>query len=294
MNLTAPIRITPPTHATMDAMAGADHIKQFSAYQQFRGFSPKTIKRRDWTLTHLADHIAPRPLLEVDADEILMFLAARPAASTRYSLLSDIRQFFRWAIMHDHATIDPTAKIDPPRTPHREPNPLTTAQIHRAIGAARPRTRLMIMLGAYAGLRVSEIAALHIDAVAHPGRIAVRQGKGSKDRGVPLAAELAAELERWRTRGRIGSDGRVFPDATADSVSACIRTVFRRVGIDNRPHDLRAAFATTTAERCNGNLVLVAHLLGHASVTTTQRYVGWNPEGAGIVDDLYGDDPDAA
>ncbi len=284
-----------PAHggATMDAVTGG-HIEQFSAYQQFRGFSPKTIKRRTWTLTQLAAEIDPRPLLEVGRDEILTFLAARPAASTRYSLLSDIRQFFRWAIINDLAVIDPTAKIDPPRKPHREPTPLTATQIHQAIAGTRARTRLMIMLGAYAGLRVSEIAALNIDSIAHNGRIVVRQGKGGKDRVIPLAPELAAELERWTARGHIGPDGRVFGRATPDGVSNSIRAVFQRLGIDNRPHDLRAAFATSAAERCNGNLVLVAKLLGHVSVVTTQRYVGWNPDGAGIVDDLYGEPDDAA
>jgi integrase/recombinase XerD len=281
----------------IDAVAGA-HVLQliasFSAYQQFRGFSPKTIKRRTWTLTQLAEQVDPRPLLEVDRTDILTFLAARPAASTRYSLLSDIRQFFRWAIIEDHTLIDPTAKIDPPRKPHHEPNPLTSPQIHTAIAGARARTRLMIMLGAYAGLRVSEIAALRVDDFAHPGRLDVRQGKGSKDRPVPLAPELADELARWVARGRIGVDGRLFPGATPDGVSNSIRAVFQRLGIDHRPHDLRAAFATSTAERCNGNLVLVAKLLGHASVVTTQRYVGWNPEGGDIVDDLYGGADDAA
>jgi integrase/recombinase XerD len=285
---------TPAAGATIDNVTGVEHIEQFSAYQQFRGFSPKTIKRRRWTLTHLAETIAPRPLLAVDRDDVLIFLASRPAASTRYSLLSDIRQFFRWAIMNDLATVDPTAKIDPPRKPHREPTPLTSEQIHRVIAGTRSRTRLMIMLAAYAGLRVSEIAALHVDDIAHPGRIVVRQGKGGKDRIIPLAPELAEELERWQRRGRVSPDGRLFGKATPDGVSTSIRSVFRRLGIDHRPHDLRAAFATTTAERCNGNLVLVAKLLGHASVTTTQRYVGWNPDGAGIVDALYYITPDDA
>jgi len=294
MILITPCDTPPDESAMIDPVAGA-HIEQFSAYQQYRGFSVKTIKRRAWTLTTLAADIHPRALLDVTRDDILTFLAARPAASTRYSLLSDIRQFFRWAIINDLTLIDPTAKIDPPRKPHRQPDPLTTSQIHAAIAGTRPRTRLMIMLGAYAGLRVSEIAALHVDDIAHPGKLTVRQGKGGKDRTVPVAPELAAELTRWLARGRVGEDGRVFGgDATPDSVSSSIRSVFIRLGIAHRPHDLRAAFATSAAEACNGNLVLVAKLLGHVSVVTTQRYVGWDPDGAGIVGALYAQPDDAA
>ena len=114
--------------ATIADVAGA-HIDDFSTYQQFCGFSAKTIRRRTWTLTHLAAEIAPRPLLEVDRDEILTFLAARPAASTRYSLLSDIRQFFRWAIINDLALIDPGLVERGPLAPdhHRYRAPATAA-----------------------------------------------------------------------------------------------------------------------------------------------------------------------
>ena len=293
MILTTPEPTSRTDGATMTSV-GADIIDQFESYQQFCGFSPKTLRRRRWTLTHLAVAIEPRPLLGATRDDIFAFIAARAAASTRHSLRSDIHQFFVWAINQDLATVDPTMKLGRIRVPKHDPNPLTRDQIHLAIANARPRTRLMIMLGAYAGLRVSEIAAIRVDDFAHTGRISVRQGKGSKDRGVPLAPELAAELERWKARGRIGADGRLFAGATPDSVSSCIRTVFRSVGIDNRPHDLRAAFATSAAERCNGNVIQVAKLLGHVSVVTTQRYVGWNPDGAGIVDDLYGEPDDAA
>lgn len=269
-----------------DAPMGEDLIEDFAAYQRFRGFTPPTIRRRTWTLTHLDAH-SERPLLEVTRDDIIGFLTERPSAATRYSLMSDIRQFFRWAIMFDHTLVDPTLKIDKIRKPQRDPTPLTVGHVHRAIGAARPRTRLMIMLGAYAGLRVSEIARLHIDDLAHPGVVVIRQGKGSKDRLVPLAPELDDELQLWVQRGRCADDGHLFRGATPGGVSSSIRNVFHRLDIPNRPHDLRATFATTTAQRSNGNLVKVAELLGHAAVTTTQRYVRWNPDTADLVQALY-------
>lgn len=261
-------------------------VAEFAQYQEFRGFSAKTVGRRTWTLRTLAEHVAPHQLLEVTPREVIAFLSTRPSAQTRYALLSDIRQFFRWANRQQYTTNDPTALIDPPRVPSRVPTPLTGDQIHRACGAATPRVRLMIMCSAYAGLRVSEIAALHTDNLKHASRIVVRDGKGGKDRVVPLAPILDVALYIW-CDGRVGQ---VFPRATPDNVSDQIRRTFRRVGIYNRPHDLRASFGTEAARRSNGNLVLVAALLGHASVLTIQRYVRWNPDGTDVVSDLYGDD----
>lgn len=260
-------------------------VTEFAEYQEFRGFSPKTIRRRTWTLRALTAHIAPRRLLDATSRDVVAFLTTRPSAQTRYSLLSDVHQFFRWANRQELTTNDPTATIDPPRLPTRAPTPLTGDQIGRACAMATPRVRLMIMCGAYAGLRVSEIARLHTDNLAHPDRIVIRAGKGGKDRILPLAPILDVALFMW-CDGR--PTGRLFPRATPDSVSEHIRRTFRRADIDNRPHDLRASFATEAARRSNGNLVLVAALLGHTSVLTTQRYVGWNPDGAYVVADMYG------
>lgn len=273
-----------PGRATTELVAG------FSAYQRYRGFSDATILRRAWTVTHLAIHVDHRPLRAVTANDVISFLSERPTPQTRYSLLCDIRQLFRWAIRQGHADVDPTTEIELPKLPSRAATPLTVDQIRRALAAAPTAgTELAILLGAFAGLRVGEIARLHTDHLAHRSRIVVRGGKGGKDRVVPVAPELAVALARFMgTR-----TGRVFPRATPGSISERIRRTFRAAGITARPHDLRHSFATAAARRSNGNVVLVALLLGHADTKTTQRYIGWNPVGVDVVDDLYGGD-DAA
>lgn len=268
----------------------AELVTGFSAYQRFRGFSDATIVRRAWTTTNLAIYVNHRPLAAVTANDIIGFLSERPTAQTRYSLLCDIRGFFRWAIRQGHCELDPTTTIDPPKLPKRAATPLTVDQIRRAlIAAPTAGTELAIMLGAYAGLRVSEISRLHTDHLAHRSRIVVRGGKGGKDRIVPVAPELAIAIARYMgTR-----TGQVFPGATPGAISERIRRTFRIAGISARPHDLRHSFATAAARRSNGNVVLVALLLGHADMKTTMRYVGWQPTGVDVVDDLYGGD-DAA
>jgi integrase len=63
--------------------------------------------------------------------------------------------------------------------------------------------------------------------------------------------------------------------------------VLRRHGIAERPHDLRAAFATACADASGGNVVLTAQLMRHRDVATTMRYIRSNSDGLAVVDRLY-------
>jgi len=253
-----------------------DLIEAWSAHQQVRGFSPRTIARRRWTLAKLAD---AGPLEQHTADSIERFLAHWPSPQSRYSLRSDCHQFYRWAQRRGHLTGDPTDDVDPPRLHTRAATPLTATQLRRALEAANRPQRTAIMLGAWAGLRVSEIAALDAGDVHRDlGVLVVRDGKGGRDAVLPLADELAAVLP---------DHGPCVPYATGQAVGAAIRRAFRRAGIDRRPHDLRHTFGTAAARAAHGDVFTVAHLMRHASVTTTQRYVAWTATGADVVEHLY-------
>ena len=130
------------------------------------------------------------------------------------------------------------------------------------------------MLAAYAGLRISEISALRGEDVDLAGRqLVVRAGKGGSDDVVPLAAELAAELADWPRRGRLVADLR------ADRRGTHPHSCYGPPGSTGRPHDLRHSFGTQAARRSAGNLVLVAQLMRHGQVATTQRYVRGTPPG---------------
>ena len=218
-----------------------------------------------------------RPVFDATPIDVEHFLARYTTAQTRYSMRSDLHKFYRWAIRHGLTTSDPTDQVDPPRLPHRLPTPIPAPLVRSAINNADGSLRTAIMLAAHAGLRVSEIAALTAEDI-DPSVIVVRGGKGATDRVVPCAAVLARQLTvcppplPWR-------DGH--------SVSTAIRRHLRRLGIPGRPHDLRASFATEAARVSGGNVVLVQQLLGHVSLSTTQRYMGWHPVGAGVVEQLF-------
>lgn len=253
-------------------------ITAFAAHQRVRGFSARTVARRTWSLGHLA---AAGPLAEHDAASLELFLSRWPSAQSRYSVRSDCHQFYRWAIRRGHLAADPTEQVDPPRLRQRQATPLSDDELRAAILRANGDQRRAVMLGAYAGLRMSEIAALDMRDVHRDRRLlVVRDGKGGRDAVVPLADELAAVLPD--IGAAVG-----YPHGQA--VGAAVRRLFRLCGIRARPHDLRHTFGTAVARRSGGNMVLVAKLLRHASVTTSQRYVAWDPAGAEVIDALYGD-----
>lgn len=258
-------------------------IDRFANDQRMRGLSEATVKRRTWTLTKFAEANVLAAATRADVER---FISARRSASSRRALLADLRAFYRFANGRGLLTIDPTADVGKIRVPKRTARPLTPAEVERVVTTARSASlRAIVMLGAYAGLRVSEIAALRWDGVAvERGVLEVRGGKGGTDRVVPLAVQLAGELARLRHR----PDGFVIGTSGAN-VSQRVRGHFARLGIDHRPHDLRATFATQAIAGSGGNVPLVQRWLGHSDPQTTMSYLAWTPEGRSVVDSLYGD-----
>ena len=163
--------------------------------------------------------------------------------------------------------------------------------ILRAASSARDRAILAVLLGA--GLRVAEAAALRVTDIIEEldGGVAlfVRQGKGRRDRIVPIGPEVDGLLRSYLVEsGRYLSDeGPLFiavdrgasvrktAGLTTRSLSRLVTELARSAGIAAKrvtPHSLRHSYAIRCL-RSGGNVVAVAKLLGHSNVSTTQRYV---------------------
>lgn len=273
------LRLVVPMFSAMPMETDSDDqllLHDFVAHQRVRGFSGRTIERRRWSLRKLAE---AGPYDSHTPESIEVFLSRWPSAQSRYSVRSDCHQFYRWAIRRGRLETDPTDSVDPPRLPKRAATPLAVEDLALAIDHANLEQRRAVMLGAYAGLRCSEIAALSaVDVHRGRGVIVVRGGKGGKDGVVPLAPALAEALP---LRGKCVP----YPDGQA--VGAAIRRLFRACGIDARPHDLRHTFGTEAAQRAAGNMELVRRLMRHESIQTTQIYTAWDPPGGDVVRALY-------
>lgn len=254
-------------------------VELWCVYQALKGFSHRTLGRRRWSIGKLLDFVGDAPLLALSGDQVEAWLATYPGVQTRYSLRADARQFYLWAIRKGHTATDPTLMIDPPKLPKRLPTPLAVIDVERLLAAAHGDDRALVLLASHGGLRVSETAALS-SADIQNGCAHVRNGKGGRDRVVPLSTETLAALPQ--------RDGRLFP-VTPDgpSVSRRIKLLMRSLCIVGRPHDLRHSFGTQLAR--NGvELLVIAQLMGHENLQTTRNYILLAAPDRRLVENLYG------
>jgi integrase/recombinase XerD len=206
--------------------------------------------------------------------------------------LSAFRQFFRFLVIDNVRSDDPTQPIDGPRLPralpkHLEEDEVTSliaaAQRHKGPEGARLICILELLYGA--GLRVSELVALPLAAAKADRPYVIIRGKGDKERLVPLGEPARAALEAYLARRGAFLDGErsarfLFPSRSAEGhltrrrCGQLLKELALEAGIDPArlsPHVLRHAFATHLLNR-GADLRSVQEMLGHADIATTQIY----------------------
>jgi len=271
---------------TPEADWGPDVIGQFANYQRARGFSENTVTRRTLTLEAFSRLIAPAHLGAATLNDIDEFLAVKPSPRTRHAYRSDLRVFYGWAVRRGMLETNPAELIEPIRVPKSVPRPIGP-EVHAALAAGTLRVRRMMALGLYAGLRCAEIAALDASDIhlQEPPVIVVRNGKGGKDRVVPMHPDLVAVFDG------LPSAGPVFPfngrPVKAASVSRTLRRHFAECGLKATAHQLRHTFGTEAARATNGNLLKVGLWMGHADTNTTKGYAGWAGDGAADIARMF-------
>ncbi len=158
--------------------------------------------------------------------------------------------------------------------------PYDPEEVRRLIAAAHGDDLALVLLGAHAGLRVSEMLALRcIDVETGRRELLVRKGKGGKPRTVQMSGTLAAALADLaiadRDRGGVRA-GYVLPYGSAYSAWRRLNLVCARAGVEPRGvHSLRHAAGTRVVQETQ-SLEEAARHLGHASIETTRVYAKWS------------------
>lgn len=255
-------------------------IASYALDQKRRGLRPRTILRRTNVLRNLEEHQGR--LLDLTPAEIHLWLDAIPRCDrTRYAYISCVSSFFCWAITAGHCTVNPAAAVERPRLHPGLPRPMSAADVGRAAREAPPMIRAWIVLGALAGLRCQEIAGLHREHVwdhETPAMLHVVEGKGGKERVVPLHPEVMTAL---RMAG-LPANGPLFRSATtgrayhANRVSQIGNLYLRGLGIASTMHQLRHRFGTDFY-RASRDIRMTQQMLGHASPVTTAIYTEISP-----------------
>jgi site-specific recombinase XerD len=202
---------------------------------------------------------------------------------------SSLRRYFDWAVRTKRLGADPTAGISVPSGPARLPRvlhqdelntllekpPAATADDPPAV-RARDDAVLEVLYGS--GLRVSELCGLDLPDLDLPRTRATVWGKGGKQRVVPLSEPAVAALQAWiglRTElaGDASPEGALFLNRRGNRLSPrdVRRLLDRRAASPTHPHALRHTFATHLLDG-GADLRAVQELLGHADLSTTQRY----------------------
>ncbi len=151
----------------------------------------------------------------------------------------------------------------------------------KIVKGRRDRIVLGILTGA--GLRREELKRLTFDDILPQGEsrtVLNVTGKGAKDRIVPIKTELAEALGEWRlivaggkVARRVTKGGRLGDAISAIGIFNIVRAAGREIGkSDLAPHDLRRSFAQLGLE-AGISITQISYLLGHSSLTTTQRYL---------------------
>ena len=238
------------------------------------GLSAQTIKSRRYKMVHLAALLMPSGPKDVTTEQIVQVFARQQwKPETRKAYRNTISSFFRWLHKSGRRSDDPSLDVPRVKKPHAHPRPCPDRYIAAAMKMATTSERLMIRLGAECGLRRGEIARVHSDDVVadSAGRSLIVRGKGDKQRIVPLPDDLASiimDARGYLFPGRFG--GHVEESYIGDHISRLLPDGYAA-------HTLRHRFATT-AYAATHDLFVVAELLGHESVETTEHYVAM-PDG---------------
>jgi len=283
-------------------------IDGFTSYlADERRFSPRTVTAYRTDLDRFADFwenefanqpAEKTPVVQLDTLAVRSYLASlhrgRLANRSIARHLSALRSFFRWACREGHLERNPARGVPSPRVPKALPRALTLADTESLLdadleGSFPERDRALFELLYATGLRVSEAAGLDVEDVDFSARLARVLGKGSKERIVPFGEAAAESLEEYlpaRAERRRGYAGPAEPSGgdplfvnarggrlTTRSMARLLKHRLRAAGLpaEISPHALRHTFATHLLE-AGADLRAIQELLGHASLSTTQKY----------------------
>lgn len=265
------------------------------SHHTFRAYLIDTKLFVSFISQHIASEISLSALSDIRIQDFRSWLARRTmdgrSATTRARNLSGVKNLLRWldnqGIMHNGSI----SIVSAPKLPRTNPKPLYFGQIETLLEnltlektdwvSARDHTLFLLLYGC--GLRINEALSLNIKDLPKDGFMRI-MGKGSKERLVPVLEIVEKALHAYiakRTDG-ITPDTPIFVGVRGGRLrqqiaQKSLRTLRIQLGLPETatPHALRHSFATHLLEN-GANLRQIQELLGHASLSSTQRYTDVN------------------
>lgn len=272
-------------------------IERYKQYLMLeKSFSPHTIDAYLKDLDKLISFLSNEQIdwMDVNLDQLQQFSAGlhdigiHPRSQAR--ILSGIKSFFHYLVLEEYREDDPSELLEGPKIGFKIPEVLTVEEIDNIIEAIDlstqegQRNRAIVETLYSCGLRVSELCNLKLsDLYLNEGFIRV-QGKGNKQRLVPISPRAIKEITNWmkdrngQWRIRKEYEDYVFLARWGKNISRImvfhlIKELAQKASINKNisPHTFRHSFATHLLEG-GANLRAIQCMLGHESIATTEIY----------------------
>lgn len=260
-----------------------------------RGYSPNTVEAYkhdlDWLLGYLEQEgLDPLSVKLEDLEHFAAMLSDHDiSAKSQARILSGVRAFYRYLVLDGYLDVDPTELLESPHLPQHLPEYLSTEEVDALENSIDltsnegHRNRAIIEVFFSCGLRVSELTNLKLSDLFLPQGFIRVNGKGGKQRLVPISERAIHELELWfddRRQMNIkpGEEDYVFLNRrghhlTRTMILIMVKRQAEAAGIKKTisPHTLRHSFATALLKG-GADLRIIQELLGHADLGTTEIY----------------------
>jgi len=280
-------------------MSIEEHIKEFERYLKFEKNSSlhtirnyiSDIKQFDAFLQDSSEGNKKRDILHIDHLVVRRYLAHLHKEISKNSIgrkLASLKSFYRFLLREGNISSNPLEGVATPKAEKRLPKFFSVDDIFRLMEAPKgeksaiARDRAIMELLYSSGLRVSELAGLDMEDINVRQEMVKVLGKGRKERLIPVGGKALDAICRYLDLrsdfGKQRDDKAVFLNLrggrlTARSVARILEKYLRRGGIPGKgsPHTLRHSFATHLLG-AGADLRGIQELLGHASLSTTQKY----------------------
>lgn len=252
------------------------NLVHWSTWMRAQSWSERTIQDR----VSLIERVARQGQCEPESlsvDDVMAFLSQSSFADTsRQTYHASLKTWFAWLVARGIREDNPMKGLNKPRAGRRDARHLSTAHLQHLLGTRmHRRTRTMILLAAYQGLRVFEIAKFQgtdIDLISRELQVS---GKGGVYAILPLHPVIEEEAAHYGSgywfpqwTGNHENDGHIL----GASVSSVVSVAMKRAGVPGSAHSLRHWHATELL-RSGVDSRVTQQLMRHASLATTQRYM---------------------
>lgn len=269
-------------------------MQRFLDHLRFeRRLSPRTVTAYQQDLRHYLEYCKAQGLPaweSVDQQRVRQFIATRhrqgQSGKSLQRQLSSLRGMFNFLLREGERADNPAEGVRAPRVRRSLPATLDVDQVGHllAVPGDDPldrRDRAIMELFYSSGLRLSELAALQLDALQGSDGLLDILGKGSKMRRVPVGRLAREAVDAWlQVRGQLAAPGETALFVSQRGRRLSRRSIEQRIALRARqqgmprhvhPHMLRHSFASHLLES-SSDLRAVQELLGHADIGTTQIY----------------------